>query len=140
MPPQQGQAAVTINTGLIRNIVIAIIICGALGILIYLSDVFIPTLETVEPPILHTMTTEKVRLMTKKHTANTPRMTIFLSTTTTTTTEKETSTLFTTSTTENEISTTTLQDNIEQILTLSLNIKIDGYEQKISTHSKVECR
>ena len=134
MPSQQEQDGVQVKTKLIKYIVLGVIICGALlGVYFYE-----PTLVTVAPPILHTMTTEKVRLSTRKPTANTPSTTILLRRTTTSTETLISSTTSTTSSTEKESSTATVQD--QQIFSLRMNRIIDGYEEKYPTHSKMECR
>ena len=68
MPPnQQGQAAVTVNTKILKYLVLALVLCGTFGTLLYLAGVVSnETIVTVEPPIMHTLTTEKVLLKVRR--------------------------------------------------------------------------
>ena len=96
MPPnQQGQAAVTINTKILKYVVVAIVLCGTFGVLIYLANVVgDETIITAEPPMVYTLTTEKIQIKPIMTLGTTEKVVIPTSTTrvTTSSTVKSTTT------------------------------------------------
>ena len=97
MPPnQQGQAAVTINTKILKYLVLTIVLCGTFGVLIYLANVVVDeTIMTAEPPMVYTLTTEKMLIEPVMTLGTTEKVVVPTSTTgdtTTSTTVKSTTT------------------------------------------------